>query len=250
MTTRYKAPGPVPKEAVAWFKAKNLKPSFSYLGTWKEEHARSFVIAKVMELNILADVQRILAESLEEGKTFRQFQTEALPLLEKSGWLPFARVQGGVPNRLRTIYDTNMRVSRATGHWQRVQRTKKALPYLVYELGPSERHREEHVAWAGTTLLVDDPWWDEHATPNGWGCKCHIRQAGRREVDRRGGPSERPKVERVRWKNKVTGKSELIPKGIDPGWNYNPGAHPNEGLRRAAKEAGYDDAWPKSDKGK
>lgn len=249
----YKFPGPVPKEALEWFKKKGLRPAFSHLEVWKEEHARAFTIAKVMERDILEHVQTELTKALAEGRTFEDWRKEVWPQLQKSGWLAHAKTVGGVPRRLRTIYDTNMRTSRAHGQWQRIQRTKKVLPFLMYALGPSERHREEHVAWAGTILPVDDPWWDEHYCPNGWGCKCHTIQLGRREVERRGGPSERPKVERVRWKNKVTGKSELIPKGIDPGWNYNPGKHPNKGLLDAAKKADIDNppiAKPKKSKKK
>jgi hypothetical protein len=62
-----------------------------------------------------------------------------------------------------------MRVSRSAGQWQRIDRTKKTLPYLVYYLGPSANHRDEHVGWAGTILPVDHPWWDTHFVPNGWG---------------------------------------------------------------------------------
>lgn len=239
MATTYKAPGPVSKEAIAWFKAKKLKPSFSYLETWKEEHARAFVVAKVLEVDVLDAVQKILTESLENGETFAQFKAKALPELSKTGfWLDHAKQVRGVPARLLTIYETNMRVSRATGQWQRIQRTKRALPYLEYALGPAARHRDEHVAWAGTILPVDDPWWDEHMTPNGWGCRCHVIQLTRRIVDRRGGPSKSPIVERRRWKNPLTGKTESIPRGIDPGWNYNPGATSNKGLVEAARAAG------------
>ena len=37
-----------------------------------------------------------------------------------------------------------MRVARAAGQWARIQRTKEARPYLVYELGPAEKHRPLH----------------------------------------------------------------------------------------------------------
>ena len=42
-------------------------------------------------------------------------------------------------------------------------------------MGPSRQHRPEHLAWRGTLLPVDDPWWQTHFTPNGCGCKCRIR---------------------------------------------------------------------------
>jgi len=32
-----------------------------------------------------------------------------------------------------------------------------------------------------------------------------------------------PKTDYYRWTDKATGQTHRIPKGIDPGWNYNPG---------------------------
>ena len=45
----------------------------------------------------------------------------------------------------------------------------------------------------------------------------------RREAERLGGASERPRGGTVQWKNKRTGETMRVPRGIDPGWDYNPG---------------------------
>ena len=111
-----------------------------------------------------------------------------------------------VPWRLRVVYDTNMRVARAAGQWERIGRTADVRPYLVYELGPAEHHREEHKAWAGTVLRVDDAWWATHFPPNGHGCRCHVRQLSEPEAKRKG-------------------ISDGAPAGApDAGWDHNPGA--------------------------
>ena len=178
------------------------------------------------------------------GTTFRDFSRQLTPTLQKLGWWgrkeavdPLTGkkrlVQLGSPRRLRTIYRANLRTARAAGQWDRAQRTKRALPYLLYQLGPSEEHREEHVAWAGTLLPIDDPWWTTHMPPNGWGCKCRVRQVSRREAQRRGGVTKRPPLRRREWVNKRTGEVEKVPEGIDPGWDTNPG---KIGRAAAAKE--------------
>lgn len=92
-------------------------------------------------------------------------------------------VQLGSDRRLRTIYDTNMRTARSAGQWDRIQRTKRAMPYLLYTLGPSREHRAEHLKWADLCLPVDDPFWQTHIGPNGWGCKCGVRQVSKYEYD-------------------------------------------------------------------
>ena len=132
-------------------------------------------------------------------------------------------VELGSPRRLKTIYRANLRTARAAGQWERIQRTTATHPYLLYELGPSEEHRPEHVAWAGTLLRADDPWWRTHYPPNGWGCKCRVRQVSRREAERLGGVTARPASPTREWTNKRTGDTMRVPRGIDPGWDHNPG---------------------------
>ena len=125
-----------------------------------------------------------------------------------------------------------MRTARSAGQWERVQRTKATHSMLVYELGPSERHRAEHEAWAGTILPADDPFWDTHYPPNGWGCKCRVRQLSRRAAEKRGGKTPRPETPTKEWKNKRTGEVSQVPVGIDPGWDYNVGKSRRKGIDR------------------
>ena len=231
----YVFPGVVPREALAFFRAKGWAVGFSHLDVFREEHATAFTVAKAMEADVLVSIRGAVDDALEEGRTFRQFSNELTPKLQKLGWWgeqdrldPLTGkkrpVLLGSPRRLRTIYRTNLRTARAAGQWDRVQRTSDTLPYLLYELGPSESHRPQHEAWAGTLLPIDDPWWTTHYPPNGWGCKCRVRQVSRREAERRGGVSTRPDHDPVEWTNKRTGEVFTLDRGLDPGWDTNPGA--------------------------
>lgn len=216
-------PGPVPKEAIDFFKAKGIKPGFSYLDVWREEHDTAFTVAKIMEKDILIDVQDSLARALEEGAPYQQWVKGTRETFDRSGWTAYGAGRDR-PRRLNVIYDTNQRSARAVGQWGRVERTKRTRPFLRYALGPSERHRPHHAAWDGTTLPVDDPWWGDHMPQNGYLCKCHVIQESRAVVERRGGPSEKaPPSPKVAWKNPKTGKIEYTPQGIDPGFAHNPG---------------------------
>lgn len=237
MAKKKPAAGPIPRDALDYFKRKGLKPGFSYKDVWREEHSVAFTVAKIVEEDILASVRGIVDRSIEEGTTFEQFKKDIKPLIDKSGWSNY-----GTPKqesrRLRTVYDTNMRVARSAGQWGRIQRTKKALPFLQYNLGPSVNHRPEHEAWEGIILPVDDPWWDTHFTPNGYGCKCHIRQISKFETEKLGGVSERPAEEFDEWVNQRTGKLELVPHGVQPGFDYNPGKDRTAGIEFAESQKG------------
>lgn len=247
----------IPKEVLAWLKAKKLRPGFDYRDVWREEHRNSFTVAKMLQLDLLSDVKALVEDALQSGQTFSEFREALQPLLIKRGWWGVQEmddpltgetrtVQLGSDRRLRTIFDTNMRTARAAGQWERIQRTKRAMPYLIYELGPSREHRAEHVKWARLCLPVDHPFWQTHFAPNGWGCKCTIRQVSRGEYAQLAAQStihtEAPEIRTVRWVNKRTGEEEDVPEGIDPGWNYNPGINREQELARqlATKQARFD----------
>jgi hypothetical protein len=232
--TKYK-PGPVPKEAVDFFRSKGWKVGFDYRDVWKEEHALAFTVAKAMQVDVLESIRGAVDSAIAEGKTFREFQKELTPTLQKLGWWgkkemvdpkgagQASPVQLGSARRLRTIYRQNLRSAQAAGQWERIERTKKALPYLRYRLGPSEKHRPEHVAWEGLVLSAEDAFWDTHMPPNGWGCKCWVQQLTKFAADKLGGPAEAPKVKKREWINPRTGKTEMVPEGVTPGFDFNPG---------------------------
>ena len=230
----FRFPGPVPREALGFFRAKNLHPSFSRLDVAAEEHALGFTVAKSAGFDILGDIKGALEEHLEGGGTLRTFEKELTPILQKKGWWGVEEVtdpqtgekrpaQLGSPRRLRTIFRANMRSARAAGQWERIQRTKATHPNLLYQLGPSREHRDEHAAWAGTLLPADDPWWNDHMPPNGWGCNCWVRQVSTAEAERLGGVTERPPRDEVEWTNPRTELTRRFDRGLDPSWASNPG---------------------------
>lgn len=263
-------PAIIPKEALAWLKSKKLKPGFDFRDIWREEQSVSFTVAKMTQLDLLQDVKTLLEEALADGQTFIQFRETLKPLLVKRGWWgvqmmddPLTgesrQVQLGSDRRLRTIYDTNMRTARSAGQWERIERTKRAMPYLLYTLGPSREHRVEHLKWADLCLPVDDPFWQTHFFPNGWGCKCGARQVSKYEyeqllkkgvtrnvpqLDDNGNPTghvtresvpvrtQAPATKRTKWLNKRTGEEGMVSEGIDPGWDYNPGTGRQAELER------------------
>jgi hypothetical protein len=173
-------------------------------------------------------------------------------------------VQLGSPRRLKHIYRTNVDVARQVGQWQRLQRNKATTPFLLYSLGPSENHRQEHLQWDGLLLPIDHPHWRTHMPKNGHGCKCRVRGVTKRQRDRyikdgipasgtaqeldpaTGLPTGRkvqqkikpqtsaPTIETRRHVNKRTGEITYVPKGIDPGWDHNPGAARQQSAKRSA----------------
>lgn len=238
-------PGP-PPEVSSFFKNKSLKPSFSFHDVEPEEHAVQFTVAKAMQVDVLESVKGALQDAIDQGIPFTQFQKDLEPRLRKLGWWGVSeqidpltgdlrKVRLGSPRRLKTIYRTNMRSARAAGQWDRIQRTKRALPYLVYLLGPSEHHRPEHEIKNGLVLPVDDPFWEQWYPPNGWGCKCRVRQITRSEAEEIG-VAESQVIEMREVINPRTGEAKWVPVGIDPGWESNPGLHRQRSMQNFLKD--------------
>ena len=102
-----------------------------------------------------------------------------------------------------------------------------------------------HQSWNGKILPADDPWWKTHFPPNGWGCQCRVHAVDDAYLQKMGkaGPDTAPDDGTYDYFNKVSSVTlRDIPNGIDPGWDYAPGAsldHPQTFIRdKAAKLPG------------
>ncbi len=232
-------------------RGRNLDPSFSWLDVWQEAHAAMFTVAKSAGHDILDEIFQALLEALSKGRTFRDFARDLTPVLQAKGWwgrqpAPDPETgemrwsQLGSTRRLRTIFDANMRVSYAAGHWSAFERNKATRPYLRYVAILDEATRPAHRARHNLVLPVDHPYWDRWAPPCGWNCRCTLQQLSQRDVERLQKEGERlsfsPPADTFRdFVNKRTGEVTRVPDGIDPGWAYNPGKAGYAEILRAAE---------------
>ena len=246
-------PDIIPQVALDYIKNKNLKVGFSYKDVWNEEHATSFTVAKAMQLDVLSDLHNAVTKAIEQGQSFDTFKKNLKPTLQQKGWWGRKEMEDpltgrtvdaqlGSDRRLKTIYSTNLRSAYQKGQYDRTM-ASDMHPYLMYLIGASVNHREEHLSWNGLILPKDDPWWDSHFPPNGWGCQCHTRAVSEYRLqkykaegipvpvaaDGSGGGTLRVKTEAPpdiyrSFFNERTGILESIPKGINPGFNWNQGA--------------------------
>lgn len=226
-----------PEEALRWFRGKGLTPTFDWRDLWAEQHAKAFTVAKATQIDVLTDLHQGVLEAIEQGKSLGQFKKELRPLLQRKGWWgekeqvdPLTGetklVQLGSARRLRTIYHTNLTMAHAAGRWERIQRTAKARPWLRYvAIIGDGRTRDQHLVWHDIILRWDDPWFRTHYPPNGWGCRCKVQQLSDSDLERYGfTPSKSAPVEKmVRWYDARNGVLRRVPRGIDPGFDYNVG---------------------------
>jgi hypothetical protein len=242
----------IPKEALAYLKNKKLQPAFSYKDVWHEEHAAAFTVAKAMQYDVLSDLHMAVVDAMEHGQSFESFKKNIKPVLQQKGWWgkkemtdpltgQTVNAQLGSDRRLKTIYSVNTRSAYQKGQYDRTM-ASDLHPYMMYRIGPSVHHREDHAGWDGLILPKDDPWWDSHFPPNGWGCKCYTRAVTESRktlyetngvltaprLDGSGGGSiaaktQAPPVKYKTYFNGRKGTVEKVPEGVDPAFNWNQG---------------------------
>lgn len=257
-----------PQEITDYFRQKRLRPAFSWNDVWAEEHAYAFTVAKAVDAELLGAFRSSIDKAITNGESFETWKEKIQKDLTRLGWWgprkvsdptgvdPAKLVDFSNSRRLKTIFWSNMRAARAAGQWDRIQRTKTALPFILYVRTAAADPRPEHLAWAGLVLPVDDPFWSTHFPPNGWGCKCSVRQITRREagrlidagsmqVDGEDVPvsDTAPAIQTKPHRNRRTGEVNEIPEGIDPGWHTNPGQSRARTLSKRLVEE-LDDAGP------
>lgn len=210
-------------QQVAFFLKKLNLPTERWVDVWRDAHDSAFMVAGAQAADLLQDFREAIDKAITQGTTLHEFRKEFDEIVARHGW----SYKGTRGWRTRVIYETNLRASYQAGRWAQIQAGKARRPYLLYKHSDSVTHpRPLHVSWDGLILEADDPWWRTHWPPNGWGCKCRAFALRKEDLAKYGknAPGPAPDDGTYKWVDKVTGEEHEIPAGIDPGWDYAPGA--------------------------
>jgi uncharacterized protein with gpF-like domain len=154
-------------EAIEFFRKKLNVPTATWKDLWKAMHARAFSVAGAMKTELLEDLREAVNKGITEGTTLAEFRKGFDDIIQKHGWI----YKGGRAWRTAVIFNTNLSVAYSVGHYTQMMDPDvlKARPLLRYVGSSSAEPRVEHQKWYNLVLPADDPWWDTHYPPNGWG---------------------------------------------------------------------------------
>ena len=219
-------------EALDYFRQKINLPAQEFTDILGAAHDRAFIVSGAMKDDLVADLRKAVDDAIVQGLTLKQFQDRFEEIVAEHGWTGWTGEgsKAGRAWRARVIYETNIRTSYAAGRYKQMidPDMVKVRPYWRY------RHafhrwprvpRQDHKSWDGLILKWDDPWWNTHFPPNGFGCSCGVEPISRRELKKLGrtepdnAPPDMPSFQR----DPRTGTFLNIPQGIGIGWNYAPG---------------------------
>lgn len=211
------------KEQIEFFRRKANVPTNSYADIYNNEHDYAFVVAGANRNALLNDFRAAIDKAINQGSTLEEFRKDFAEIVEKHGW----SYNGGFNWRTRIIYETNLNSSYQAGRYQQLRDAK--FPYMEYLHSDYVEHpRELHESWDHLVLDFNDPWWNTHFPPNGYGCQCRVRGRTKGDLKRMGkdGPDTAPSinwVDRVIGENSSNPRIVRVPEGIDPSFEHIPG---------------------------
>lgn len=235
------------QEQVDFLKQKLNLPTAHWDDILTSAHDRGFIVAGAAKADLLADFHTAINQAVADGKSIGWFKNQFESIVQKHGWEGWtgSDTVAGRDWRARVIYNTNIRSSYAAGRYAQLTDPDllQTRPYWKYIHNDTVAHpRPLHQSWSGLVLPHDDPFWTQHFPPNGFGCRCRI--AAVRASEYKGHPApddgEYTKIDR-------NGVAHTLPKGVDYGWGYTPGAglSPRNLAQQAMDEwrAAKADAW-------
>jgi len=209
-------------EQVAFFRGKlgNLVPTAKWDELWKAQHDRAFMVAGAAKADLLADLAGAVDKAIAEGETLERFRKRFRQIVTDRGWHGWTGegTKAGEAWRTRVIYETNLITSYSAGRLEQLR--AGGYRYWMYKHSDSRNPRPHHRALDGVVRPADDPFWQTHYPPNGWGCRCRaVGVDGPRSAQRLGGNFNKPLPRGWNTIDPKTGE----PVGIDKGWGYMPG---------------------------
>lgn len=207
-------------EAIDYLKGKLPESTLAWDDLAGPVHGKVFAVAGATNVDLVADIQKALADALQKGTTITQFRKDFDATVQKYGWT----YRGERGWRTSVIFDTNMRTAHMAGRWQQLQANKARRPFLQYRTAGDARVRPQHRMWNGLIYPIDHSFWQTHYPPNGWGCRCTVRAYSQSDLDDGNlGVSDDVEVKTREVISKDGEIKDRVPVGIDPGWDHNVG---------------------------
>ncbi len=211
------------KEAVDYFRNKVNLPTKTYRDIQHGAHTKAFVVAGATKEDLLADFRSAIDKAISLGTSLQEFRKDFDNIVKQHGW----SYKGSRGWRSKTIYATNIQTAYAAGRYKQMTDPDvlKRRPYWQYLVGDSKKHRKEHLKWNGLILPANDPFWETHYPPNGWGCKCRVRSLSENDLKRMGRKPD---------------KAPQDSSDVHPDWRYNIGeaAYGNPFIQHELNENG------------
>lgn len=149
-------------EAIAWARKRQVVLPEVYYGQLQGlARAQAFTIAGISSLDQLQQVSDSLADVLESGETFRDWQKRVA-----AGEIPL-ELSGP---QLETLFRNNIQQSYNRGRYEQQAASRATHPFYMYDAVNDSRTRPTHAAMDGHVAPADDPVWETWTPACGHRC--------------------------------------------------------------------------------
>lgn len=176
------------KEAVDYFRQKINLPTKRWNDLEGAMHTRAFTVAGAMREDILCDFRKAVDSAIANGESLQDFRDNFYKIASK--WResdPSFDEKMKKPKygawRSKVIYQTNMLTASAAAQERQAREMPDVFTHAKYVCMMMDTSREEHKHWNGVVLPLEDPWWEKHSPPNGFGCLCEKEFISKYEMD-------------------------------------------------------------------
>jgi uncharacterized protein with gpF-like domain len=178
-------------------RGKNIVITTSWDKLTSQEHSKAFTIANLNKADLLEFINKELVKSEKEGKSLDEFKKSVMPRLMEHGWWgskitenPVTRekklIKQGSEARLKLIYETNLRTSRAQGRLQTQNALVKIRPIWVYKQIDRKGKNKDHTKFDGKAFYHNDKIWSSIYPPSDFGCGCSVTAISEASAKKRG----------------------------------------------------------------
>jgi SPP1 gp7 family putative phage head morphogenesis protein len=157
------------KEAVDAFRARTPMTAAEFRALDDAMKAQAFTVAGVAQLDVVAEVWRSLDHAIAAGRTFEEWKSEVGGQLERA-W------GGENPNRLATIFRTNVQSAYSAGRWAQMTDPDvlAVQTHWQFDAVIDDATTEVCEECDGTVLPAGDAWWHRHNPPLHFSCRSGI----------------------------------------------------------------------------
>lgn len=207
-------------EGIAYLKGKLPEVSLAWDDLAGPVHAKVFTVAGSTSTAMVGELHQAVVSAIDNGTTITDFRKQFDKTVAAHGWT----YNGSRGWRTQIIFDANMRSAHMAGRWSQLWAGKDRRPYLQYRTAGDARVRPQHRQWNGIIRSITDSFWSVFYPPNGWGCRCTVRAYSQAEVDGKNLAVETTPFEvKTRTVTKAGEPTDVVPVGVDPGWDHNVG---------------------------
>ncbi len=132
-------------------------------------------------------------------KSYRQTNELITSLFDENGkqksWNQFRKDAQAINKSynsqwLQAEFNLAQRQARSAIQWKDFERDAAVYPNLEYMGSRAAKQRDSHKIWYGLIKPINDPFWDTAFPPNGWNCKCWVKQTDAQASDKIVSPPE------------------------------------------------------------